>query len=151
MGFKVSVLWLDFLSLPQTCHASKSGCWKVCSSQSMVTPAVTHFSVKRPCNQQKTITASLSCSKRSIPASAHFLITYQVRGFIWKETHSNQSSHYTWLVCQHPNVLDWKCQVCPIQFYLINVYFAYVLFYFHIIIFLVLLFCPLIFSSTVNL
>lgn len=42
----------------------------------VVSTAVTHFPVKRPCNQQKTITASLQLSEHSIPASAHFLITY---------------------------------------------------------------------------
>lgn len=51
-------------------------CWEVFPALSVVTTAVTHFSVKRPCNQQKTITASLRHSKHSIPASAHFLITY---------------------------------------------------------------------------
>lgn len=101
---------------------------KVLSVQSVVTTAVTHFFVKRPCNQQKTITASLRRSEYSIPASAGFLITYQVRGFIWRETHSNQFLHYIWLVCQHPNVSDWKCQACSLQFYLINFSFTFVSF-----------------------
>lgn len=78
------------------------------------------FTVKRPCNQQKTITASFRHSEHSIPASVRFLITHQVRSFIWRRTGCNQSLHYTWLVCLHPNVSDWKCQAPSIQFCLIN-------------------------------
>lgn len=82
-------------------------------SDSAVTSKVALFllPVRRPCNQQKTITAPLRRSKHSIPASVHFLITSEVRSFIWRRTGCDQSSHYTWLVCQHPNVSDRRCQI----------------------------------------